>query len=80
MQKDLDEPSEKINNSSRIVSACLSFPDVLMASADQNLSQYTLSLSNSKILAKKYSIKFGSQPIKVEYLKVKGQKLSIVAF
>jgi len=43
----------------------LSFPDMLMVSADQTLSQLTLSFSNSKILAKKYSIKFGSQPIKV---------------
>lgn len=79
LSKDEDEPSERIRNDVRIVSACLSFPDVLVVGADQTVGHYVLSNSNSKLMGKKYTLKLGQQPLKAEFLRFKGQKMSIVA-
>ena len=80
LNKDLDDPVETIKNNTRIVSASMSFPDLILVGADQTVSHYLLSNSNFKLMAKKYSMKIGMQPIKVEFLKVKGQKMTILAF
>lgn len=80
LNNDLDEPSERIKNTTRIVSACLSFPDLVLVGADQTVTYYSLSNNTFKILGQKYKMKMGAQPIKVEFLKVKGQKLTILAF
>ena len=80
LNKDLDDPVETIKNNTRIVSASMSFPDLILVGADQTVSHYLLSNSNFKLMAKKYSMKMGIQPIKVEFLKVKGQKMTILAF
>ena len=80
LNKDLDEPFETIKNNTRIVSACLSFPDLILVGADQTVTHYVLSGSNFKLMAKKYTMKMGIQPIKVDFLRVKGQKMTILAF
>jgi len=80
LNKDLDEPFETIKNNTRIVSASLSFPDLIFVGADQTVTHYLLSSSNFKLMAKKYTMKMGMQPIKVEFMKVKGQKMTILAF
>lgn len=80
MQNDQNEPSERIKNSTRITSACLSFPDLILVGADQTVTHYALSNNTFKILAQRYKMKMGSQPIKVEFMKFKGQKMTILAF
>jgi len=80
LQNDNDEPSEALRNNVKVISACLSFPDLIIATADQVISHHVLSNTNLKLLAKKYSMKLGSQPLKVEFLRVKSQKMTIVAF
>jgi hypothetical protein len=51
-----------------------------MVGADQTVTHYSISNTNLKLLAKRYKIKMPSQPIKVEFMRVKGQKLTILAF
>ena len=80
LNNDEDEPSERIKNNTRIISACLSFPDLLVVGADQTLSHYALSNSTFKLMARRYKMKMGSQPLKVELMRVKGQKMTILAF
>ena len=58
----------------------MSFPDLIMVGADQTVTHYVLSNSNFKLMVKKYTMKMGNQPIKVEFLRVKGQKMTILAF
>jgi hypothetical protein len=58
----------------------LSFPDFIIVGADQVVTHYALSNSNFKLMAKKYSIKMGEQPIKADFMRVKGQKMTIIAF
>jgi len=62
LQNDNDEPSEALRNNVKVISACLSFPDLIIATADQVISHHVLSNTNLKLLAKKYSMKLGSQP------------------
>ena len=80
MNNDKDDPSEKIKNNTRITSACLSFPDSLMVGADQTVAHHVLSNNTFKLLAQRYKMKMSAQPLKAEFLKVKGQKLTILAF
>ena len=58
----------------------MSYPDIILVGADQTVSHHLLSNSTFKFATKKYSIKLNQQPIKVEFLKFKGQKLTIIAF
>lgn len=51
-----------------------------MVGADQTVAHFTLSNSTFKLMAKRYKMKMPSQPIKVEFMRVKGQKLTILAF
>jgi hypothetical protein len=51
-----------------------------MVGADQTVSHYSLSNSTFKMMARRYKMKMASQPLKVEFLKVKGQKMTILAF
>jgi hypothetical protein len=53
---------------------------MVLVGADQTVTYYTLSNNTFKILGQKYKMKMGAQPIKVEFMKVKGQKLTILAF
>jgi hypothetical protein len=65
--------------STRVVSGAISYPDLALIGADQTLNHYVLA-NSSKLLTKRHSIKFATQPIKAEFLRVKGQKMTIVAF
>ena len=78
MQKDKDEPSEILRTSSRILSASLSFPDLLLVGADQTVTYQTLSNSTFTLLTKKHALKLGSQPLGAEWIKVRGQKMSLI--
>lgn len=59
-------------------SASLSFPDLLLVGADQTITHHTLSNSTLTLVAKKYAIKLGSQPLGAEWMRVKGAKMSVV--
>jgi hypothetical protein len=80
MNNDLDDPSERMKSNTRITSACLSFPDLVLVGADQTVAHYVLSNNSFKLLAQRYKMKMGAQPLKAEFLKFKGQKLTILAF
>lgn len=53
---------------------------MILVGADQTVSHYSLSNTNLKLMARRYKMKMSSQPIKVEFMRVKGQKLTILAF
>lgn len=53
---------------------------MLLVGADQTVTHHVLSNSSFKLISKKYALKLGQQPLKAEFLKVKGQKMTIVAF
>lgn len=80
LNKDQDTPSQHIKSNTRIVSGCISYPDMLLVGADQTVTHHVLSNSSFKLISKKYALKLGQQPLKAEFLKVKGQKMTIVAF
>ena len=65
MNNDKDQPSETIKNNTRIISACMSFPDLIMVGADQTVTHFTISNNTFKILGQKYKMKMAAQPIKV---------------
>ena len=79
MQNDQNNPSETTSTTSRVVSACLDFPDLVIVGADQTVTHHVLSNNNFKIMAKKYTLKLGQQPLKAEFIRAKGQKLLLVA-
>jgi hypothetical protein len=79
MHNDQSNPTERITTTARVVSACMSFPDLVVVGADQTVSHHVLSNNNFKLLAKKYTLKLGQQPLKAEFMKAKGQKLLLVA-
>lgn len=79
MNKDQDEPAERTRLNARAVSACLSFPDMIVVGADQTVTHYLLSNTNPKLIAKKYALKLGQQPLRAEFLRFKGQKMTIIA-
>ena len=64
MQNDHNDPTERINTSTRVISAHLSFPDMVIVGADQTVAHHLLSNSNFKMMAKKYTLKLGQQPLK----------------
>jgi hypothetical protein len=51
-----------------------------MVGADQTVTHHTLSNTNMKLLARKYTLKLGQQPLKAEFLRFKGQKMTIIGF
>lgn len=79
MHNDQNDPTERINTSTRVISAHLSFPDMVIVGADQTVAHHVLSNSNFKMMAKKYTLKLGMQPLKAEFIKIKSQKLMLVA-
>lgn len=52
---------------------------MILVGADQTVTHHVLSNSNFKLMGKKYTLKLGQQPLKAEFLKFKGQKMTIVA-
>jgi hypothetical protein len=52
---------------------------MILVGADQTVTHYAISNSNFKLMGKKYTLKLGQQPLKAEFLKFKGQKMTIVA-
>lgn len=79
MHNDQDTPTERTSTTARILSAALSFPDLVLVGADQTVTHSMLSNSNFKMMAKKYTLKLAQQPLKAEFIKTKNQKLLLVA-
>lgn len=52
---------------------------MIVVGADQTVTHHILSNTNLKLIAKKYSLKLGQQPLKAEFLRFKGQKMTIIA-
>ena len=52
---------------------------MILVGADQTVTHHVLSNANFKLMSKKYTLKLGQQPLKAEFLKFKGQKMTIVA-
>jgi hypothetical protein len=52
---------------------------MILVGADQTVSHHILSNTNFKLMAKKYTLKLGQQPLKAEFLRFKGQKMTIIA-
>jgi hypothetical protein len=79
MQNDQNNPTERTSTTARVVSASLDFPDLVIVGEDQTVSHHVLSNNNFKMMAKKYTLKLGQQPLKAEFVRAKGQKLLLVA-
>lgn len=63
---------------SRIISASFNYPELLISTADQVISNYYF--SKGSIASKKFSFKLTKQPIKVTFVTLKNNKLYFVLF